>query len=168
MIRIKYAPPAKRSDHLQKESRVRTVVCVAMLMLGWVIPTRAEALSTPTKLTLGPLPAPTTTFIDTNVFSLAIESRPRNEPATNGVSAGSSDAIRRVLEAAASLKKQRVGAKGSLTSLFSTQAGERGFGIAGIQAGYGMVFMDPIFTRGRNGTAMEEPSYIVVKTSLKF
>jgi hypothetical protein len=168
VIRIKHVNPAKGRNHLQKESRARTVVCVVLVTLSCVIPSRAEILSTPTKLSLSPLPAPTATVIDTNQFSLAIEPRPKSEPATNGVSAGSSDAIRRVLEAAAVLKKQRVRAKGSRTGLFSTQVGERGFGIAGIQAGYGMVFMDPVFTRGRNGTAMEEPSYIVVKTSLKF
>lgn len=139
-----------------------------LAMLISVIPSRAEILSTPTKLSLSPLPAPTATITDTNQFSLAIEPRPKSEPATNGVSAGSSDAMRRVLEAATFLKKQRASTKGSLAGLFSTKAGERGFGIAGIQAGYGMVFMDPVFTRGRNGTAMEEPSYIVVKTSLKF
>lgn len=168
MIRIKHVNPTKGRNHLQKESRARTFVCVVLVTLSCVIPSRAEVLSTPTKLSLSPLPAPTATVIDTNQFSLAIEPRPKNEPATNGVATGSSDATRRVLEAAAFLKKQRAPTKGSIANLLTTKVGERGFGIAGIQAGYGMVFMDPVFTRGRNGTAMEEPSYIVVKTSLKF
>jgi hypothetical protein len=144
------------------------IVCVALAALIGAMPARSESLSTPTKLSLSPLPAPTAIESDPDHFSLAIEPRPASSPATNTVSAGSSDATRRVLEAATYLKKQRVAAKGSFAGLFSTQKGNRGFGIAGIQAGYGMVFMDPVFTRGRNGTAMEEPSYIVLKTSLKF
>jgi hypothetical protein len=132
------------------------------------IPSRAETLSTPTKLSLSPLPTPTAATTGTNHFSLAIAPRPKSDAATNGIAAGSSHATRRVLEAAACLNKQGGLAQGASAGLFTTKVGERGFGIAGIQAGYGMAFMDEVFTRGRNGTAMQEPSYIVVKTSLKF
>ena len=165
---IKQVGSANGHEHRMAGSFPRILVYVALATLISAISSPAETLSTPTKLSLSPLPAPTAMVTDTNHFSLAIESRPKAEPATNGISAGSSDATRRVLETAAFLNRQRVAEKGSLAGLFSTQVGDRGFGIAGIQAGYGMVFMDPVFTRGRNGTAMEEPSYIVVKTSLKF
>jgi hypothetical protein len=168
VIRIAPVRPANGNDQYRMESLLRIVVCVALATLISAIPSRAEILSAPTKLSLSPLPAPTGMVTDTNQFSLAIELRPKGEPATKAIPAASSDATRRVLEAAAYLKTQRVAPKGFLAGLFSTRAGERGFGIAGIQAGYGMVFMDPVFTHGRNGTAMEDKSFIVVKTSLKF
>jgi len=137
-------------------------------MLISVMPSHSEILTTPTKLSLSPLPAPTATTNDTDHFSLAFEPSPKTVPATAKISAGSSDAMRRVLAAAAYLSKQRIVAKGSLGGLFSAQVGDRGFRIANLQAGYGMVCMDPAYLHGRNGTAMEEPSYVFLKTSLKF
>lgn len=134
-------------------------------MLISVIPARSEILTTPTKLSLAPLPAPTATATDSDHFSLAFEPRPKTSPAKAEVSSGSSDALRRVLAAATYLSKP---AKGFLGGLISTQVGDRGFRIANIQAGYGMVCMDPVFLHGRNGTALEEPSFIFLKTSLKF
>jgi len=149
--------------------RWQIVFGITLVMLIGIMPACCESLSTPTKLSLSPLPVPTTvekaTANDLDHFSLAMEPRPKNYPATNGITAGSGVATRRVLEAATYLKLQRVAANGGL---LSTQPGHRGFSIAGIQAGYGMAFMDEVFTRGRNGTAMQEPSYIIVKTSLKF
>jgi hypothetical protein len=150
------------------KSPLPVVVCVVLATLISVIPSLAETLSTPTKLSLSPLTAPTAATTVTNHFSLAIAPRPKSDPTTNGIATGSSHATRRVLEAAAYLNKPSGFAKGASAGLFSTQVGERGFGIAGIQAGYGMAFKDEVFTRGRNGTATEEPSYVVLKTSLKF
>jgi len=168
VMSIKRVRPVNGNDQPRTGSPLLAVVGVALATLISAIPSPAESLSTPTKLSLSPLPAPLTATTVTNHFSLAIAPRPKNDPTTNGVAAGSSHATRRVLDAAACLNKQVGLAKGASAGLFSTQVGERGFGIAGIQAGYGMAFMDEVFTRGRNGTAMQEPSYIVVKTSLKF
>ena len=165
---IKLVRPVNGNDYHRTGSPLLVVVCVALATLISAIPSLAETLSTPTKLSLSPLPAPKATVTSTNHFSLAFEPRPQSEPATKGLANASSHATRRVLEAAAYLNKQSGFAKGASAGLFSTQVGERGFGIAGIQAGYGMAFMDEVFARGRNGTAMQEPSYIVVKTSLKF
>lgn len=168
MMSIKPVRLETGNDHHRIGSRRRMALGLALAMLIGAMPAHSESLSTPTKLSLSPLPVPTATAADSDHFSLVTEQRPKNYPATNGIPAGSSIATRRVLEAATFLKLQRVAAKDSLAGLFSTQAGHRGFSIAGIQAGYGMAFMDEVFTRGRNGTAMQEPSYIVVKTSLKF
>ncbi len=165
---IKQVRPVNGNDHPRTGSPLPVVACVVLATLIGAIPCHAETLSTPTKLSLSPLPAPTAATIVTNHFSLAIAPRPKSDPTTNGIAVGSSHTTRRVLEAAACLNKQGGIAKSASAGLFSTQVGERGFGIAGIQAGYGMAFMDEVFTRGRNGTAMQEPSYIVVKTSLKF
>jgi hypothetical protein len=168
----KQVRPADGTDHPRIGRRRRIAFGIALALLTGVMPARCESLSAPTKLSLSPLPAPTTavttTAVAPNHFSLTMEPRPKNYPATNGITAGSGVATRRVLEAATYLKLPRVAANGGLAGLLSTQAGHRGFSIAGIQAGYGMAFMDEVFTRGRNGTAMQEPSYIVVKTSLKF
>ena len=168
VMSIKLVRPANGNDHHRTGSPLLVIVCVALATLVSSIPSSAETLTTPTKLSLSPLPAPTAATNVTNHFSLAISPGPKSDPTTNGIAAGSSHATRRVLEAAAYINKQSGFAKGASAGLFSTQVGERGFGIAGIQAGYGMAFMDEVFTRGRNGTAMQEPSYIVVKTSLKF
>ena len=168
MMNIKQVRPANGNDHHRTGSPLRIIVYVALATLISAISSRGESLSTPTKLSLSPLRAPTATETDPDHFSLAMEHRPRNYAATNGIPTGSSLAARRVLEAMTFLKTQRVAAKGSLAGLFRTRVGERGFSIAGIQAGYGMAFMDAVFTRGRNGTAMQEPCYIVVKTSLNF
>jgi hypothetical protein len=171
VIRIEPVRPVNGNGQHRMGSPRQIVVCVALATLISVIPSRSEILSTPTKLSLSPLPAPMVTAADTDHFSLSVEPRPKPSPATAGIAASaasSGDATRRVLEAAAFLDKKRFAAKGTFAALFSTKVGERGFGIAGIQAGYGMVFMDPAFTHGRNGTAMEDRSYIVVKTSLKF
>ena len=167
MKRIKPVRPVNGNDHHRIGSSRRIVAGFALAMLMSVVPVRAEImLSTPTKLSLSPLPAPPA--IANDHFSLAVEPWPRSSPATNGISAVSSDATRRGLEAAAFLNNRRVAGKGSGGGLFSTQVGDRGFRIANIQAGYGMVCMDPVFRRGRNGTAMEEPSFFFLKTSLKF
>ncbi len=168
VMSIKLVRPINGNDHHRMGSPLPVVVCVALAMLISAIPSPAETLSTPTKLSLSPLPTPNATTTVTNNFSLAIAPRPKSDATTNGIAAGSSHATRRVLEAAACLNQTSLSAKGARTGPFSTQVGERGFGIAGIQAGYGMAFMDEVFTRGRNGTATQEPSYIVVKTSLKF
>ena len=165
---IKPVRPVDGIDHRRKGSPHRIVACVALAMLISVMPSHSETLTTPTKLSLTPLPAPTASANDTDHFSLAFEPRPKTLPATAEISAGSSDTMRRVLAAAAYLSKQRMATKGSLGGLFSAQVGDRGFRIANIQAGYGMVCMDPVFLHGRNGTAAEEPSYVFVKTSLKF
>lgn len=167
-MRIKPVRPANGNDHHRIGSLRRIIIYVALAMLISVIPSHAEILTTPTKLSLAPLAAPMASVADTDKFSLAFEPRPKTLPATAGVSAGSSDALRRVLAAAAYLSKQRTAAKGSLASLFSAEVGDRGFRIANLQAGYGMVCMDPAFLHGRNGTAMEEPSFVFLKTSLKF
>lgn len=111
-----------------------------------------------------PLPAPTATTTNTDHFALAFEPQSNTLPAT----AGTGDATRRILAAAACLNKHSTAASGLLASIFSAQEGDRGFRIANLQAGYGMVCMDPVFTRGHNGTAMEEPSFFFLKTSLKF
>ncbi len=168
MMYIKHLGPVNGNKYQLRGRRQRIITCIALAMLISALPVRSETFSPPTKPTPNPLPAATTTATVTNQFSLAIEPRPKNYPATNGVYAGSSDATRRVLAAATFLNKQQVAAKGSFGSLFSTKVGERGFSIAGIQAGYGMVCLDPAYTHGRNGTAREEPSYFVLKTSLKF
>jgi hypothetical protein len=165
---IKKVSPVNGNDHPRTGSPLPVVACVVLATLIGAIPCHAETLSTPTSLSLSPLPAPTAATIVTNHFSLAIAPRPKSDPTTNSIAAGSSHTTRRVLEAAACLNKQGGFTKAASAGLFSTRVGERGFGIAGIQAGYGMAFMDEVFTRGRNGTAMQEPSYIVVKTSLKF
>jgi len=137
-------------------------------MLISVLPSHSEILSTPTKLSLTPLPTPTATTNDSDHFSLAFAPHPKTVPVPAEISAGSSDAMRRVLAAAAYLSKQRIAAKGSRGRLFSTEVGDRGFRIANLQAGYGMVCMDPAYLHDRNGTAMEEPSYVFLKTSMKF
>jgi hypothetical protein len=168
VMSIKQVRPLNGNDHHRKGSPRLVVVCIALATLISAIPSPAETLSTPTRLSLSPLPSPTAATTVTNHFSLAIAPRPKSDTTTNGIAAGSSHATRRVLAAAAYLNQPSGSAKRANAGLFSTQVGERGFGIAGIQAGYGMAFMDEVFTRGRNGTAMQEPSYIVVKTSLKF
>ncbi len=168
MMRIKPVRPANGNGHHRMESLRRIVLCVALTMLMSAAAAHGEQLLATTKLSLSPLPAPTATATDPNHFALAIEPRPKSHPAPNGISAGSSDATRRVLAAATFLNEPRIAAKGSLTGLFSSQIGDRGFRIANIQLGYGMVCMDPVFSHGRNGTAMEDPSYMFVKTSRKF
>ncbi|MBP9901068.1 MAG: hypothetical protein KBH45_06380 [Verrucomicrobia bacterium] len=161
---IKPVIPAKGNDPHRMGSLPRILVCVALAMLISSIPCRSEILSTPTKLSLIPLPAPTATTTNTDHFALAFEPQSNTLPAT----AGTGDATRRILAAAACLNKHSTAASGLLASIFSAQEGDRGFRIANLQAGYGMVCMDPVFTRGRNGTAMEEPSFFFLKTSLKF
>ena len=165
---IKHLSPVNGDEYHWRRSHLQFLTCSVLAILVSVLPARSETLSPPTKPALKPLPVSKTTATVTNQFTLAIEPRPQSHPATNGVYAGSSDATRRILEAANFLNKQQVAAKGSLGSLFSTKVGERGFSIAGIQAGYGMVCLDPAYTHGHNGTAREEPSYFVLKTSLKF
>lgn len=165
MMRIKPVSPANGKGHYRIESLRRIVLCVVLALLLSAAAQGEQPLATP-KLSLRPLPAPTATATDLNHFALAIQPRPKTLPVTDGISPGSSVATRRVLAAAAVLNQPRPATKGG--GLFSTQVGDRGFRIANLQAGYGMICMDPIFTRRRNGTAMEEPSYMFVKTSLKF
>lgn len=166
-MRIKQVRPANGNGHYRMGRLRRIVLCVALATLMSAA-SHGEQLLATTKLSLSPPTATTATITDTNHFALAIEPRPKTLPATDGISPRSSDATRRALAAAAVLAEQRIAAKGSLGGLFSTQVGDRGFRIANIQAGYGMVCMDPVFTRSRNGTALEEPSFVFLKTSLKF
>lgn len=167
MMRIKQVRPANGNGYYRMGSLRRIVVCVALATLMSAA-SHGEQLLATTKLSLSPPTATSATITDSNHFALAIEPRPKTLPATDGVSSGSSDVTRRVLAAATALNQQRIAAKGSLGGLFSTQVGDRGFRIANIQAGYGMVCMDPVFKRSRNGTALEEPSFVFLKTSLKF
>lgn len=167
VIRIEQVRPAKGNDHYRIGSLRRIVLCLALAMLISGASHGGQLLAT-TKLSLSPPTAPAANTIETNHFVLAVEPRPASLPATDRISSGSSDATRRVLAAAAALAGERRAPKGSRGGLFSTQVGDRGFRIADIQAGYGMVCMDPVFTRSRNGTALEEPCFVYLKKSLKF
>ena len=168
MISLKQVRPADENDRRRTGRICRIIRCVALTTLISAAATPAEQLFAPVKLSLGPLPAPRATITDTNHFTLAIEPLPKTSPTTGGISAWSSDATRRDLEAVTALKNQSIAAKAAHRGLFSTQVGDRGFRIANIQTGYGMVCMDPVYTRRHNGTAMEEPCFLFVKTSFKF
>jgi hypothetical protein len=74
-----------------------------------------------------------------------------------------------VLTAAAALEKQRVQSKNVIVRLFNNQVGDGNFNMKHFQAGYGTVFdPDMVLSRGRNGSAMEEPSYLFIKGLIAF